>query len=242
MAMEPRLSRLVLAGDSALMVEFASATHGWGGPEDIDQTTNQHVVALAHAIGQAAPPGVRDVVPAFTSLAVHFDPLRTDAGQLVALVEQLARTAVDAPAIESECVAVPVCYGGEYGPDLSGVAALTDLDGEQVVALHCARIYRVFTIGFSPGFPYLGVVDERLRVPRRASPRTRVVAGSVGLAGPQTGIYPVESPGGWHIIGRTPLRIFDVARARPCRFRPGMLVRFHAVTALEYADLVSRPA
>jgi inhibitor of KinA len=212
---------------------------GSGEAGDIDAAVNERVLALARALGDSGLVGVLDVVPAFSSLAVYFDPLRTNRDQLTALVGELAGRRAPALPREAPIVRVPVCYGGDCGPDLESVAHATRLDPGRVIELHCAPVYRVFMIGFSPGFPYLGVVDERLRVARRAVPRTSVAAGSVGLAGPQTGIYPSESPGGWQIIGRTPLRLFDPSRDQPCLLGAGSHVRFEPVTVAEYAALAS---
>ena len=226
----------MLAGDSAFVIDLASAPPDGRAPEEIDVATNARVIALAHAVGGLAVPGVRDIVPAFTTLAVHFDPLRTETDRLASLLEELARAPAEARASEGACVDVPVCYGFDCGPDLNAVATATGLEPSRVIDLHVAPLYRVFMIGFSPGFPYLGVVDARLRVPRRSNPRVTVPAGSVGLAGPQTGIYPVASPGGWNIIGRTPLKLFDESRDEPCLLRPGGSVRFRAITASEFQD------
>ena len=124
---------------------------------------------------------------------------------------------------------VPVCYGGDFGPDLADVAALGGCTEDEVVRLHSGTEYRVYVVGFVPGFAYMGVVDDRLALPRRAAPRTRVPAGSVAIAAGQTGIYPMETPGGWHLLGRTPIRPFDPGRAEPVLFRPGDRVRFHAI-------------
>jgi KipI family sensor histidine kinase inhibitor len=229
--------RLVMAGDSALLVELGS-----GNAAQIDSAVNDRVVTLARAVRDASIPGVRDVVPAFSSLAVHFDPLRTSTERLAVLVEQLAETTRPVARAHAELVRVPVCYGGNYGPDLDAVASATGFEPSQVIDLHCAPTYRVFMMGFSPGFPYLGVVDTRLRVARRTVPRTEVAAGSVGLAGPQTGIYPTETPGGWQIIGRTPLRLFDLSRRDPCLMSAGCHVRFEPITASEYSAMVRSPA
>ena len=139
-------------------------------------------------------------------------------------------------------VRVPVCYGGEHGPDLDQIAAAAGLTVEEAIELHCAPIYRVFMIGFMPGFAYLGLVDDRLAAPRRAEPRVRVPAGSVGIAGRQTGIYPADTPGGWMLVGRTPMRPFDLARETPCLFKPGDAVQFYPIDPSEYAERANEPA
>jgi inhibitor of KinA len=175
-------------------------------------------------------------VPAYRSIGVSFDPLGTDLGRLVKEIEEFAAEPGDAAApAEPALVRVPVCYGGEYGPDLDELASATGLTVDEAIACHCAPLYRVFMIGFVPGFAYMGLVDDRLNAPRRAEPRVRVPAGSVGIAGRQTGIYPAETPGGWMLIGRTPLRPFDLARENACLFHPGDAVQFYPIAPSEYA-------
>jgi 5-oxoprolinase (ATP-hydrolysing) subunit B len=210
----PRLSRL---GDYAWLVSFEPR---------VDVDTSARVLAAATWIAGQHWAGVRDVVPALTSVAVHLSPECAEAGEIERLItEHLARptlgTHTDGPVIEIE-----VSYGGSDGPDLAAIAETVQLEPVEVVRRHSAVIYRVFMLGFLPGFPYLGPVDPSIQVPRLAVPRTRVPAGSVGLAGPQTGIYPRESPGGWQIIGRTSEVLFDVSRTPPARLMPGDRVRF----------------
>ena len=224
--------RIVAAGDAAVIVEFE---------DRVDPRINEAAIALAQRIEAAALKGVRDVVPTYRSVAIHFDPLRTDHDALVARVETCA---ADESAIQLEShrehsnpspVRIPVCYAGEFGPDLLDVAAFAGVTEAEVIRLHLARTYRVFMLGFMPGFAYMGMVDERIAAPRLRTPRVRVPAGSVGIAGVQTAIYPVSTPGGWRIIGRTPLKPFDLAREQPSLFRPGDAVEFYAIEPGEYA-------
>lgn len=192
----------------------------------MDSEVNARVLALAAWVREQDWPGVRDVVPAMASLAVHVTPdhRRAVAARLAAHLD----AGGDAALTEGAPVEIPVAYGGVEGPDLVDVAAVAGCSPEEVVRRHCAVTYRVFMLGFLPGFPYLGLVDPAIRVPRRATPRTRVPAGAVGLAGAQTGIYPRESPGGWQIIGRTQEPLFDPASTPPARLAPGDRVRFVA--------------
>jgi len=219
-------ARIVPAGDSMLLVEFEAR---------IDEAINRCAVALARSITDAAMPGIRDVVPAYRSVAVYFDPLKTDAARLTRFLrERLRSTAsADGPVDERNVapIRIPVVYGGNAGPDLEDVAAHAHMTPGDIVALHCARPYRAFMLGFLPGFAYLAPVDARIAMPRLATPRSRVPAGSVGIAGPQTGIYPSESPGGWRLIGRTRVRPFDPARAEPFLIKPGDRVQFYPVEA-----------
>jgi inhibitor of KinA len=217
--------RIVPAGDSALVIEF---------DDRIDVEINARAIALADAIQAAEPAGVRDVVPTYRAVAVYFDPLRTDYDALLArLARELGQPSSAARSARAP-VRIPVCYGGEFGPDLADVAAFGGVREAQAIGLHTAVTYRVFMLGFVAGFAYMGTVDERIAVPRHPTPRVRVPMGSVGIAGMQTGVYPAETPGGWRLIGRTPVRPFDPARAEPFLLKAGDTVQFHAIDREEY--------
>jgi inhibitor of KinA len=217
--------RIVPAGDSAIVVEFE---------ERIDPAVNARTIAFAEAVLAASLPGVRDVVPTYRSTAIYFDPLRTDVVAMMACIEREAARPAAPPPSGLEPVRIPVCYGGEFGPDLGEVAAFAKADEQEVVRLHTAAVYRVFMLGFVPGFAYLGIVDDRIAMARRSTPRVRVPSGSVGIAGVQTGIYPAETPGGWQLIGRTPLKPFDPVRANPFLMKAGDAVQFYAIDRREY--------
>jgi inhibitor of KinA len=217
--------RIVPAGDSAIVVEFE---------ERIDPMVNARTIAFAEAVQAANLPGVRDVVPTYRSTAIYFDPLRSDLVAMMACIEREAARPAALPPSGLAPVRIPVCYGGELGPDLGDVAAFAKADEHEVVRLHTASIYRVFMLGFVPGFAYLGIVDDRIAMARRSTPRVRVPPGSVGIAGAQTGIYPAETPGGWQLIGRTPLKPFDPARANPFLMKAGDAVQFYAIDRREY--------
>jgi inhibitor of KinA len=220
--------RIVAAGDAALVVEFA---------DRIDPLVNGTAIALAETIRAAALRGVRDVVSTYRSVAVYFDPLRTDLDALKRRLERDASTVRPPKTEPTEPIDVPVCYQGEFAPDLAEVAAFANVSEAEAVRLHTSRIYRVFMLGFVAGFAYMGTVDVRIAAPRLPTPRIRVPAGSVGVAGAQTGIYPASTPGGWRIVGRTPLKPFDLARDKPILFKPGDAVRFHAIDPGEYGRL-----
>jgi len=217
--------RIVPAGDAALLVEL---------PPQIDPATSSRVVALGRAVREQCGGAVRDVVVGYCSVTVYFDPLEADAGKLESQVRALAERLPDSAAIEGRLIDVPVCYGAEYGPDLADVAAFAGASEEDVVALHCGITYRVYLIGFVPGLPYMAHVDPRLDLPRRTTPRTLVPAGSVAVAAGQTTIYPSDTPGGWHLIGRTRLKPYDGSRAEPFLFTPGDRVRFHPIDREEF--------
>jgi inhibitor of KinA len=229
-------------GDRALVVELATTA----GPE-----VNLRALALAEALRADPPPGVTDVVPCTASVTVHYDPLRAcellqSAAPAATLAGLLQAACVAAPATvrrRARAVELPVSYGGELGPDLEELACHCGLDSDEVVRLHTAATYRVCMLGFVPGFGYLGGLDPRLRIPRRASPRKRVPAGSVAVAGEQTGVYPLDTPGGWNIIGRTPRPMVDFTNAgAPTLLVPGDTVRFVPVDAAEFARLVASRA
>jgi KipI family sensor histidine kinase inhibitor len=217
--------RIAAAGDSALLVELPAA---------IDPATSARVLGLARAIRDRHASCVRDLVVGYCSLTVYFDPLAIDAGWLEGAIRSAAEGAADSPEAERAMVDVPVCYGGDLGPDLADVARSAGCSEEEVVALHTGTIYRVYVVGFVPGFPYMARVDPRLALPRRSSPRPRVPAGSVAIAAGQTGIYPAETPGGWHLIGRTPIRPYDSSRAEPFLFHAGDRVRFYPIDAAAF--------
>ena len=217
--------RIVPAGDSALIVEFE---------ERIDPGVNARTIACADAIQAAAIEGVRDVVPTYRSVAVYFDPLHTNGEALTACLEREAARPPSAASAARPAVRLPVCYGGDLGPDLPAVAAFAGVSEPEVVRLHAAASYRVFMLGFVPGFAYLGIVDQRIAMPRHATPRVRVSSGSVGIAGVQTGIYSAETPGGWQLIGRTPVKPFDPVREQPFLLKAGDAVEFYAIDRAEY--------
>ena len=212
--------QIVSAGDGAVIVKFA---------ERVDPIINARAIALADRLRAAAPAGVQDVVPTFRSVAVYFNPLLTDHDRLLDEVRRLAGSAVEGDAPSREPIQIPVQYGGQFGPDLADVARFANATEEEVVRLHTAVTYRVFMLGFVPGFAYMGSVDRRIAAPRRQTPRTAVPIGSVGIAGMQTGIYPAVIPGGWQLIGRTAIKPFDLSRSESSLFKPGDTVRFVAV-------------
>lgn len=225
--------RYVRAGDCGLYVVF---------PQVVDPAINQRVWWLARQVEQAGWAGVLEVVPSYAALYIHFDPLRVTFDGLVARCRELM-DAVEEPEPEvARLYLLPTAYGGEFGPDLDEVARLHGLDPEEVVERHASRDYYIYFLGFSPGFPFLGELDPRLATPRRRVPRTRVPAGSVGIAGQQTGVYPVESPGGWNLIGRTPVPLFDVRREPPALLVPGHYVRFVPISEAEYRRIAAAVA
>jgi KipI family sensor histidine kinase inhibitor len=196
----------------------------------IDPVVNERAIQLAARIRERHARGVRDVAPGYCTVGIHFDPLQTDLAALEQAIEAEANAIATIEAIADRAVIeIPVYYGGAGGPDLAAVATHAGCSEEDVVARHTSRTYRVYMLGFVPGFCYMGRVDPGIAAPRHRIPRERVPAGSVGIAGGQTGVYPVDSPGGWQLIGRTDTVMFDARREPPSLLAPGDLVRFVAV-------------
>lgn len=211
----------------------------------IDDAVNARVHRLAARLRAQAAPWLRDLVPAYASLAVFFDETAVDAlsAQAWLIAQCAAIDASDARArAPQRLVEIPVAYGGGYGPDLDSAAAELGLSAHELIARHSGGDYTVAMIGFAPGFPYLSGLDPALALPRLATPRTDVAAGSVAIGGAQTGIYPRPGPGGWRLLGRTPLVLFDVSREQPSLLQPGDRVRFVAIDAAEFAGPTRRPA
>jgi len=213
---------IVALGDACLSVEYENV---------IDPQINARCLAMAEWLEQQHFGGVRDIVPAFRSVAVHYDPLIANREQLQHVITRGAAASLPARNISTEAdvpLEVPVRYGGDDGPDLPSVAAFARCTEADVVRIHSSVVYRVYMLGFLPGFPYMATVDSRIAMPRLDTPRLKVAAGSVAIAGNQTGIYPFDSPGGWRIIGRTSLQAYVSSRDKPFLFRPGQAVKFVA--------------
>jgi KipI family sensor histidine kinase inhibitor len=221
-------------GETVLLIRFG---------QSIDAALNARVHAAVSALRAAALPGIEDYVPAYASLALHYTPdtWLTDSTTPWRSLAQAAMRVLDqatptTASMHTDAIEIPVHYDG---PDLDALAATLGLDIDTLVARHSGGDYRVAMLGFAPGFPYLLGLDPSLHAPRRANPRTRVPRGSVAIGGAQTGIYPSELPGGWQLIGRTPLRLFDAAREPACLLAAGDRVRFRAIGAEEFAALES---
>ena len=216
--------RVLPAGDSAWLVEL---------PERIDPAVNARAVEIARLV-ERSPLPVEDVVVGYRSVMVYVDPLAPAADEVEAVLQRIAASAAGDGDVAGAERDVPVCYEGDYAPDLPDVAAFAGCSRDEVIARHLARQYRVYVVGFVPGFAYMASVDPSIAAPRRASPRLKVPPGSVGIAAGQTGIYPAATPGGWHLVGRCPTRPYDPLRAEPFLFRPGDRVRFQRISEAEY--------
>lgn len=224
-------------GDQAFMVRFGMR---------IDRGLNARALALAARVREAAPGWLLDCVPSYAAVLVTFDALAVEPDAVEEFIRAKMTPTDAAPNAGSPAarlVEVPVCYAPEMAPDLGDVATACGLSADDVVRRHAAAVYRVYTLGFRPGFPFLGTVDQAIAVPRLGTPRARVPAGAVGIAGHQTGIYPSAGPGGWRLIGRTPWRLFDPTAAAAHRFRlaAGDEVRFVPIAASDFRLLIEEP-
>jgi inhibitor of KinA len=224
------LPRLFPLADAALCID-------WG--NQIDPELNDRVLALCNHLKAARLPGILNLAPAYSSLTVVYDAALLPYERLCAEVgtRQSLAPASLAPADRAPAIEIPVCYDHEMAPDLEPLARRSGLDPEAVIQLHLDREYRVYMLGFLPGFPYMGTVDPAIAAPRHTRPRVKVPAGSVGIAGVQTGIYPLESPGGWNLIGRTPLHLFDPAAAVPALLKAGDRVRFRRISLEQFQEI-----
>lgn len=214
--------------ESALLVQLG---------DEISPAIVDAVTALTRALDAASLPGVRDIVPAYTTILIEFDIELTDGDLIASTVRDLAASQRATSSEDARIVIIPVQYGGEFGPDLESMADLIGLSPDLVVAKHAGGDYQVACMGFSPGWAYLMGLPPELTVPRRQEPRTRIPPGSVAVGGAQTGVYPLESPGGWHLIGRTPLAMFDPERDAPFLLKQGDHVRFAPIDAAQFAAL-----
>ena len=222
-------ARFLPAGDSAIAVEFG---------REIDLNINNQVAAMRTvieaAIDEGKLKGIVELVPTYGSLLVVYDQLAVGYAGLIEQLKILAEGLEGVVIPDREVVEIPVVYGGEYGPDLGIVAQLNSLSEDEVIKRHSEAEYPIYMLGFVAGFPYLGGMDKSIAAPRKQTPRLKIPAGSVGIAGQQTGIYSVESPGGWQIIGRTPLKLYDADGENPILLRAGQSIRFKPITEAEY--------
>lgn len=217
--------KLLPAGDCALLAEFG---------RKVDSRINARVRALADAVLAADFVWYKDIVPAFASLLICFDKNMVGMDEVKAQISKLVAELPEVVAAEKRVWLVPVCYEGEFAPDMADMEQLTGLAAQEIIDIHSGRDYQIYMLGFLPGFPYLGGLDERIHAARLASPRVKIEAGSVGIGGAQTGIYPCASPGGWRLIGKTPVVLYDPEREQPIVYEAGDYIRFMPIDRAEF--------
>ena len=217
-----------IAGDQGLLEEYG---------DGIDFEVNTKVRTMAIIMKQNTPKGVIETIPTYRSLLLVYDPSITNLAKLQKELQKLEERLEEIQIPPPDTVEIPVCYGGEFGPDIEFVAETHDLSVKEVIQLHSEPEYLIYMVGFTPGFPFLGGLSEKLHTPRLETPRTFVPKGSVGIANNQTGIYPVSSPGGWQLIGRSPIKLFDPERPNPFLYQAGDHIKFNPITPEEYSRL-----
>jgi len=222
------LMKLIHAGDSCIILKLS---------DELSPTINDIVLEISTAMNESRPRGIVEISPAYSSIGVYYDPVAIEPQEVEEWINVSQTRKRPAASIVRDLYRIPVLYSNAHGPDLQEVAKETNLTPEEVVKLHTTARYRVYMLGFMPGFLYLGEVPTPIRVPRLKKPRVRVPAGSVGLAKEQTGIYGIESPGGWKIIGRTPIRLLDTAKSPPTPFKTGDLVEFISISSEDFGRL-----
>ena len=218
-------TKILTAGDSSVLIQFGNT---------IDPEINYRISATVQMMREQHIVGVTDIIPAFCSLLINYDPRVITFAEIKERMEGILKMEIKAGAKRKKVYEIPVCYGGEYGPDIQNIADHAGLSVEEVIDIHTSRDYLIYMLGFLPGFTYLGGLDERIHTPRLANPRIRIPAGSVGIGGSQTGIYPMDSPGGWQLMGLTPVKTYDPEREVPILVEAGDYIRFVPVDRAEY--------
>ena len=225
--------RILTAGDSSLLIEFGN---------EISPEINRRIAAVVELMREQHIEGVVDVIPAFCSLLVNYDPRVAGYEKMKKRLESLVRVDIKVGQTKRKIFEIPVLYGGEYGPDLASIADHAGISEDEVVLIHSSKDYLIYMLGFLPGFCYLGGLDERIHTPRLSNPRLRIRAGSVGIGGSQTGIYPLDSPGGWQLMGMTPINTYDPEREIPILVEAGNYIRFVPIDEEQYKRIQAQVA
>ena len=220
--------KFLTAGDRALVVEFG---------DTIEQAINSKIRSLTLAMESENIIGIIETIPTYRSLMVIYNPMIIQFEELINKIKSIMTKMDDMKLPEAKVIEIPTLYGGEYGPDIKFVAEHNNISLEEVIKIHTSTEYLIYMIGFTPGFPYLGGMSDKIAAPRLQTPRSKIPIGSVGIAGSQTGIYPIESPGGWQLIGRTPVKLYDPYRKEPVLLNAGDYIKFVQIDELEYKNI-----
>jgi len=220
--------KYLTAGDRALVIEFG---------DSIEEQVNSKIRSLTLAIERECIIGIIEMIPTYRSLMVIYEPMLIELDQLIDKAKSIQIKMDEMKLPKAKVIEIPTLYGGEYGPDIEFVAQHNKISAEEVIKIHTSIEYLIYMIGFTPGFPYLGGMNDKISAPRLQNPRTKIPAGSVGIAGAQTGIYPIESPGGWQLIGRTPVSLYDPYRKEPVLLNAGDYIKFVQIDEKEYKNI-----
>ena len=220
--------KILTAGDSSILIEFG---------KEISPDVNARIKAVVQLLKDQQIVGIVDMIPSFCGLLINYNPRMISYSQMKKRLEKLLELDVMTSEVATKIFEIPVCYGGEYGADIATIANLAKLTEEEVIKIHSSKDYLIYMLGFLPGFSYLGGLDERIHTPRLANPRLKIAAGSVGIGGSQTGIYPLDSPGGWQLLGLTPVKTYDPNREVPILFEAGDYIRFVPVSEKEFLEI-----
>ncbi|MCB2358344.1 5-oxoprolinase subunit PxpB [Clostridium estertheticum] len=220
--------KYLIAGDRALVVEFG---------DKIEEQVNSKIRGLTVAIAKEGITGINETIPTYRSLMVIYDPMIMELDELIDMIKSIILKMHELKLPDAKVIEIPTLYGGEYGPDIEFVAKHNKISIDEVIKIHTDQEYLIYMIGFTPGFPYLGGMSDKIEAPRLQNPRTKIPAQSVGIAGKQTGIYPVESPGGWQLVGRTPVKLYDPCREEPVLLNAGDYIKFISIDENEYKNI-----
>jgi len=220
--------KYLIAGDRAIVIEFG---------DEIEEQVNSKIRSLTVAIDQEGVIGINETIPTYRSLMVIYDPMIMELDELIGVIKSIITRMHELKLPEAKVIEIPTLYGGEYGPDIEYVADHNKISIDEVIKIHTEMEYLIYMIGFTPGFPYLGGMSDKIEAPRLQNPRTKIPVGSVGIAGKQTGIYPVESPGGWQLIGRTPVKLYDPYRKDPVLLNAGDYIKFVQIDESEFKNI-----
>lgn len=221
-------AKYLVAGDNALTIEYGN---------EICEEISSKVRSMMVALEKEKIKGIKEVMPTYRSLMIHYEPLILEYDDLIKKLKELESKLKNISLPKPEVIEIPTLYGGEWGEDIENVAKHNNMTVDEVIKIHSSNEYLIYMLGFTPGFPYLGGLDERIATPRLKAPRTKISGGSVGIAGSQTGIYPIDSPGGWQLIGKTPLKLYDPERKTPILLKSGNYIKFVPISKKKYASI-----